>query len=98
MARGKDVLSICCHGYAKSCRSSKVKIQVTLIALSKYVTQDMISDIKGLACYDSPSDKLTIQADECGRQRGNEEDCFRKYNFLLKDIAEKVVSRESDAK
>lgn len=56
----------------------------------------MISDIKGLSCYASSSDKLTIQVDEYGRRKGNEEDGFRKVNGLMKDIAQKVVSRESD--
>ena len=96
MARGKGILSSCCHGYAESCRDS-VRIQLPLIALSKYVTQDMISDLKGLSCYSRSSDKLTIEANEHGRHKDNEEDGFRKVNALVKDIAQKIVSRESDS-
>ena len=72
-------------------------LQIPLNALSKHVTPDMIPDIKGLSCYAPDSDKLTVQSNEYGRQKDNLEKCYRKINESVKDIADKVVSRESDA-
>lgn len=57
----------------------------------------MVTEIKGLSCYAITSDKITIESDEFGKQKHNEEECFRKVNDLVKEVGDKVISRESGA-